>query len=98
MARKRSESLAHDKPRRPNVTYMPDDELDLVDIPELTPDEMKRARRVGRPATGNAKMLIAIRVAPQVLAGLRRAAAKQHKPYQTYIHELLENAVRKQVA
>ncbi len=98
MARKRSESSAHDKPQRPNVTYMPDDKLDLVDIPELTPDEMKRARRVGRPATGNAKMLIAIRVAPHVLAGLRRAAAKQHKPYQTYIHELLEKAVSKRIA
>jgi predicted DNA binding CopG/RHH family protein len=53
---------------------------------------------VGRPATGNAKMLIAIRIAPRVLAGLRRAAAKQHKRYQTYIHELLEKAVSKRVA
>jgi predicted DNA binding CopG/RHH family protein len=78
--------------------YVPDSELDLSDIPEITDDEAKRARRVGRPATGNAKMLIAIRVAPRVLAGIRRAAAKQHKPYQTYIHELLEKAVSKRVA
>jgi predicted DNA binding CopG/RHH family protein len=98
MTRKAPGSSARGKQRRPSVTYMPDDELDLVDIPELTPDEMRRARRVGRPATGNAKMLIAIRIAPRVLAGLRRAAAKQHKPYQTYIHELLEKAVSKRVA
>jgi len=78
--------------------YVPDSELDFSDIPELTLDEMKRARRVGRPTTGNAKMLIAIRIAPRVLAGLRRAAAKQHKPYQTYIHELLEKAVSKRLA
>jgi predicted DNA binding CopG/RHH family protein len=78
--------------------YVPDSKLDLSDIPEMTDEEMKRARRVGRPATGNAKMLIAIRVAPRVLAGIRRAAAKQHKPYQTYIHELLEKAIGRRVA
>ncbi len=31
-------------------------------------------------------------------AQLRRLAAKQHKPYQTYIHELLEQAAGKKVA
>jgi uncharacterized protein (DUF4415 family) len=77
---------------------MPDSELDLSDIPELTASEMKRARRVGRPQTGNAKQLIAIRISPRVLAELRRLAAKQDKPYQTLIHELLEKAVNKRVA
>ena len=77
---------------------MPDSRLDLSDIPESTPDELKRARRVGRPKTGNAKQLIAIRVAPRLLAQLRRLAAKQSKPYQTLIHELLERAARKHVA
>ena len=33
-----------------------------------------------------------------VLARLRRLAAKLHKPYQTYIHELLEQAAGKKVA
>jgi predicted DNA binding CopG/RHH family protein len=42
-------------------------------------------------ASGNAKQLIAIRIAPQLLRQLRRMAAKQSKPYQTLIHELLEN-------
>jgi predicted DNA binding CopG/RHH family protein len=72
--------------------------LDLVDIPEITDEEFKRARRVGRPTTGHAKHLIAIRIAPRVLDKLRRQAAKQNKPYQTYIHELLEKAVSKRVA
>jgi predicted DNA binding CopG/RHH family protein len=71
---------------------MPDSRIDFSDIPELTDAELKRARRVGRPATGNAKQLIAIRIAPRVLAQLRRLAAKQSKPYQTFIHELLEKA------
>jgi predicted DNA binding CopG/RHH family protein len=98
MARKRSASSLLAARAAKNVKYIPDSEIDFSDIPEMTDEEIKRARRVGRPATGNAKTLIAIRIAPRVLAGLRRAAAKQHKPYQTYIHELLEKAVSKRVA
>jgi len=77
---------------------MPDSRLNLSDIPEATDDELRRARRVGRPVTGNAKHLIAIRIAPRVLARLRRLAAKQSKPYQTFIHEILESAASKKVA
>ena len=77
---------------------MPDSKLDLSDIPESTDAELRRARRVGRPASGNAKQLIAIRIAPQLLRQLRRMAAKQAKPYQTLIHELLERAASKTVA
>ena len=77
---------------------MPDSQLDLSDIPEATDEQLRRARRVGRPVTGNAKQLIAIRIAPRLLNQLRRMAAKQSKPYQTFIHELLERATRKKVA
>jgi uncharacterized protein (DUF4415 family) len=77
---------------------MLDRRLDFSDIPESTDGELKRARPVGRPRTGNAKQLIAIRIAPRLLAQLRRLAAKQSKPYQTFIHELLERAARKRVA
>jgi predicted DNA binding CopG/RHH family protein len=49
-------------------------------------------RRVGRPATGMAKQLIAIRLSPRLLAALRKMAAKQGTGYQTLIHELLEKA------
>jgi len=71
---------------------MPDSQIDFSEVPESTDAELKRARRVGRPRTGKAKQLIAIRIAPQLLAQLRRRAAKQSKPYQTLIHELLEKA------
>jgi predicted DNA binding CopG/RHH family protein len=77
---------------------LPDSRLDLSDIPEATDEQLRRARRVGRPVTGNAKQLIAIRIAPRLLAHLRRLAAKQSKPYQTLIHELLERAARRKVA
>jgi predicted DNA binding CopG/RHH family protein len=98
MARKRSASSAHARLPATSAKYLPDSELDLVDIPEMTDEELKRARRVGRPTTGYAKQLIAIRIAPRVLAKLRRLASKQNKPYQTFIHELLEKAVSKRVA
>ncbi len=77
---------------------MPDRAIDFSDIPESTDEELRRARRVGRPKSGNAKQLIAIRIAPRLLARLRQLAARQSKPYQTLIHELLERAASKRVA
>jgi predicted DNA binding CopG/RHH family protein len=77
---------------------MPDSRLNLADIPEATDEQLRRAKRVGRPVTGNAKRLIAIRIAPRLLGQLRRMAAKQSKPYQTLIHELLERAAARRVA
>ena|SRR5271163_1341976 len=74
------------------VKPTPDSRLNLSDIPEATDEQLRRARRVGRPATGKAKQLIAIRISPRLLAQLRRLAAKQSKPYQTLIHDLLERA------
>ncbi|MBS0162405.1 MAG: BrnA antitoxin family protein [Nitrospira sp.] len=71
---------------------MPDSKIDFSDIPESTDEELRRARRVGRPASGTAKQLIAIRLSPKLLNQLRKMAAKQRKPYQTLIHELLEKA------
>jgi predicted DNA binding CopG/RHH family protein len=71
---------------------MPDSQIDFFDIPESTDEELRRAQRLGRPKTGNAKQLIAIRLSPKLLSSLRKLAAKQHKPYQTLIHELLEKA------
>ncbi len=74
---------------------MPDSQIDFSDIPELTDEQLKRARRVGRPTTGYAKHLIAIRISPRLLSQIRRMAAKQHKPYQTLIHEMLERAAKR---
>jgi predicted DNA binding CopG/RHH family protein len=68
-------------------------QIDFSDTPELSDQQLKRMKRVGRPATGMAKQLIAIRLSPRLLAALRTMAAKQGKGYQTLIHELLEKAV-----
>lgn len=95
MAGKSFASSARARQRAKNAKPIPDSRLDLSDIPEATDAELRRARRVGRPATGNAKQLIAIRIAPKLLSQLRRMAARQSKPYQTLIHDLLEKAARK---
>lgn len=68
--------------------------IDFSDIPQSTDDELKRARRVGRPATGKAKQLIAVRISPEVIRKLKKLASQAQKPYQTLINELLEKATK----
>jgi len=95
MARRRSGSLALGKRAVRSARPIPDSQIDFSDIPESTDEELRGARRVGRPKTGRPpRQLIAIRIDPFVLKRLRELAAKQGKPYQTFIHELLERAVK----
>jgi len=98
MAKKQFASSAPGQRRVKSARHTPDNKLNLSDIPEATDEQLRRARRVGRPATGSAKQLIAIRIAPRLLAQLRRLAARRSKPYQTLIHELLERAAAEEVA
>src|SRR5271169_4174426 len=98
MTKKQSALSARARQRAKNVRPTPDSKLNLSDIPEGTDEQLRRARRVGRPVTGKAKQLIAIRISPRLLTQLRRLAAKQSKPYQTLIHDLLERATSKKVA
>jgi predicted DNA binding CopG/RHH family protein len=92
MKKKSSASSAPGKRAGKSVRHIPDSQIDFSDMPELSDQQLKRMRRVGRPATGIAKQLIAIRLSPRLLAALRNMAAKQGKGYQTLIHELLEKA------
>ena len=92
MVKKRSASSAHGRRTVKSVRTMPDRDIDYSDIPASTDEELRRARRVGRPKSGMAKQLIAIRLSPRLLATLQKMAARQDKPYQTLIHELLEKA------
>ena len=102
MARKRFASSARGMGAAKSAKHIPDSQIDFSDIPESSNEELRRAVRVGRPRgrprTGEAKQLIAIRIAPRLLAQLRRLAARQSKPYQTLIHEMLERAASRKVA
>jgi uncharacterized protein (DUF4415 family) len=93
MTKKRSGSSAQGKHRAKNVKHMPDSKIDFSDVPELSEDELSTARKVGRPKSGSAKQLIAVRIAPDLLTNLRKLAKRRKKPYQTLMHELLEKAV-----
>jgi uncharacterized protein (DUF4415 family) len=95
MAKKRFASLLRAGQARKSAKPMRGKPIDFSDLPESTDAELRRARRVGRPKSGAAKQLIAIRISPKLLSRLRRLAAKRDKPYQTLIHELLEEAARK---
>jgi uncharacterized protein (DUF4415 family) len=95
MAGKRSASSARASRAGASARHMPDGRIDFSDIPESTAEELRRARRVGRAGTGGAKQLIAIRLDPRLLARLRALARRHKKPYQTLIHELLEQATRR---
>ena len=95
MAKRRSVSSAPGKRAVKSAKHIPDSRIDFSDISESTDEELKRARRVGRPKTGHAKQLIAIRIDPRLLEQLRKLADKQDKPYQTLIHEMLERAAKK---
>lgn len=94
MAKKRSALLARVARARKSVKPTSDKQIDFSDIPESTDEELRRAKRVGRPSTGKAKQLIALRISPEVLSKIRKMAEKAGKPYQTYIHEILEKLIK----
>jgi len=98
MPRRRSASSVRARRAARSAERISDEQIDFSDVPESTDAELNRARRVGRPKTGRAKQLIAIRISPGLLGQLRRLAAEQDKPYQTLIHELLEKAASTKVA
>jgi len=56
--------------------------------------QLRKGKRVGRPKSQNPKQLIAVRLAPSLLYALRLIAKKKKRPYQTVMHELLEQAVK----
>ncbi len=98
MEKKRYASSARARRAARSARLTLDKRIDFSDIPESSSAELRRAKRVGRPKSGNAKHLIAIRIAPALLARLRQLAARQSKPYQTLIHEMLERAVSRKTA
>jgi uncharacterized protein (DUF4415 family) len=95
MAKKQYASSAREKRVAKNAKRTLVNDIDFSDIPDSTSEELRKARRVGRPKTGHAKQLIAVRISPEVLAKLKKLAAKQDKPYQTLINELLKKATDK---
>ena len=93
MAKKQSASSVQDKRLKKSGKHISDSKIDFSDIPELEEGLLAKARRVGRPRSDNPKQLIALRIAPDLLASLRKLAKRRKKAYQTLMHELLEKAI-----
>jgi predicted DNA binding CopG/RHH family protein len=75
---------------------MPKRRIDFSDIPELSDEQLKTMRRVGRPPLGRAaRTAISVRVDPHVLARLKATAAKRGVPYQSLINDILARAMRR---
>ncbi len=96
--KKRSELSARGWRARKKDKHIVNSEIDFSDIPESTDDELKNAKRVGRPTSEYTKQLIAIRIDPRILDKIQKMAKAQDKPYQTFIHELLEKVANKKKA
>jgi len=93
--RRRSASSARSAQAAKKGRHTRKNRIDFSDIPELSDQQLARARRVGRPPFGrSARELIAIRVDPDVLRSLRVEATRSGIGYQTLIHKLLEDHVR----
>ncbi len=70
-----------------------DSDIDFSDIPELTDEQLRAMRRVGRPPVGDAtKIPISFRINPNLLERIRAIAADRGEPYQSFMYELLEKA------
>ena len=68
--------------------------IDFSDLPEMSDEQLRSMRRVGRPPLGTiARRLIAIRIDAQVLVALQREASRRGVGYQTLIHQLLAKHV-----
>ena len=73
-----------------------DADIDYSDIPKLTSDQLKGARRarVGRPSLGPLpRKLISIKIDPFLLERLKQTAKKQGTRYQSLIHSILERYI-----
>jgi len=99
MARRKSESSVRGKRVAKKAKHTPNRAIDFSDIPELSSEELSQMKRVGRPPLGtDARQLIAIRIDPEVLEKIRKAASKVGKGYQTLINEILAKYANKKSA
>lgn len=73
--------------------------IDFSDIPEMSSEQLRAMRRVGRPPIGkHSRQLIAIRLDPEVLGHFRAEAKRLKVGYQTLIHRVLADHAGTRVA
>lgn len=99
MGKKTSGSSARGKQAKKSAKDTRKNKIDFSDIPELTDEQLKQMKRIGRPLLGmTQRQLISIRIDPNVLEEIKKKAKKKGKKYQTLINEILEKYVGKKAA
>ena len=75
-----------------------DEHIDFSDVPELTEDQLRSAKRTrrGRPPLGAfPRKTISMKIDPGVLEQIKLAAEANGTGYQTFIHGILEDYLKK---
>lgn len=73
--------------------------IDFSEIPEASSKQLRVMGRVGRPPLGEgSRLLIAIRLDPEVLVRFRKEAKRRNVGYQTLINRVLAEYVGRDVA
>ncbi len=99
MAKRSASSARGERAARNERRTVARPKIDFSDIPELSDDQLRTMRRVGRPPIGSeARQLIAIRLDPEVLNRFRAEAKRLNVGYQTLIHRVLAEHVGTRVA
>jgi uncharacterized protein (DUF4415 family) len=99
MAKRPASSARGERAARNERRTVARSKIDCSDIPELSDEQLRTMRRVGRPPIGSeARQLIAIRLDPEVLNRFRAEAKRLKVGYQTLIHRVLAEHVGARVA
>jgi uncharacterized protein (DUF4415 family) len=99
MAKRSASSAPGERAARNGRRTVARSKIDFSDIPELSDEQLRTMRRVGRPPIGSeARRLIAIRVDAEVLNRFRIEAKRLKIGYQTLIHRVLAEHVGARVA
>lgn len=99
MSKKSASSARGERAARKERRTAKPAKIDFSDIPEASNEQLRAMGRVGRPPLGDrARQLIAIRLDPNVLKGLRKEAARRNVGYQTLVNRVLADYVRNHVA
>lgn len=96
MGKKSSGSSARDARTGKSGRVTGKSRIDYSDVPPVSDRQLKSMRRLGRPLLGlTQRKMISVRLDSDVLERLKKEAAREKKPYQSLINEILARHVRR---
>lgn len=81
--------------RDKSAKVIPDSEIDFSDIPEFSKKQLAKAKPLGHPRITHEKKVIAVSLPRKLIYDLQKLAKKKHKPYETLLSELLQDAIKR---